>query len=156
MLAYFAYGANMSRAGMAARCPTAEPVGVAALDGWTFVITRAGYASIMPARGRSVYGVLWRLRPRDIAALDAYESVPSGLYRRRTLTVRCKGHTHAALVYLGTAGAFGRPRPGYLEAVIAAAREWRLPKRHIGMLERLLPSGLRAALPADVGELSSA
>ena len=78
---YFAYGSNMSRTLMSAHCPNAQALGCAVLDGWRFLVTTSGYASIMLAPGRQVHGVLWRLTPRDLAALNAYESVDSGLYR---------------------------------------------------------------------------
>ena len=49
-----------------------------------FVITPDGFGSIAPRAGAVVHGVLWRLTPRDLAAINAYESLDSGLYLRRT------------------------------------------------------------------------
>lgn len=89
MMLYFAYGSNMNRAGMAARCPGARALGVAKLTGWRFIIGIDGYASILRAPGGETIGILWRLGARDVAALNAYESLDSGLYSRRQLTVRC-------------------------------------------------------------------
>src|SRR5262249_52181728 len=85
---HFAYGSNMDRAAMRRRCPDASAVGVAWLDNWRFIVTRDGYASVVPAAGATVHGVLWRLTPRDLVAVNAYESVDSGLYVRRMLSVR--------------------------------------------------------------------
>ena len=42
-----------------------------------------------------------------------------------------------ALVYFARPGGEGRPKPGYVELVIAAAREWRLPEDHIVSLRGL-------------------
>src|ERR1700754_4961477 len=110
---HFAYGSNMSRVLMQRRCPTAAAIGVARLDGWRFIVTRDGYASITPAPGAAVQGVLWRLAPRDLAAVNAYESLDSGLYRRRMVGVVHGGQRVAALVYVGRERRAGRPRPGY-------------------------------------------
>src|SRR6266704_2877683 len=150
---HFAYGSNMSRPLMRGRCPTATALGTARLPGWRFVVTRDGYASIVPAPGAQVHGVLWRLCPRDLAALNAYESLDSGLYSRRVLAVRWNGRRAAALIYLARARPRGRPRPGYQEIIVAAARDWRLPDRYIEVLEQWVASGLRAARPAETGEI---
>jgi gamma-glutamylcyclotransferase (GGCT)/AIG2-like uncharacterized protein YtfP len=152
MTLYFAYGSNMSRALMRPRCPTARELGVAELAGHRFVITTDGYASILRAPGASVHGVLWRLGPRDLAALNAYESLASGLYRIETLPVRLGARRLAALVYVGRSRAPGLPRPGYLERVLAAAEELALPAAYRKSIARLLPSGLRASRAPDAGE----
>src|SRR5260370_17793671 len=89
MTLHFAYGSNMSRALMSARCPGAEAIGTATLSGWRFVINPEGFGSIAPQPGGCVHGVLWRLSARDLAAVNAYESIDSGLYLRRRLAVRC-------------------------------------------------------------------
>ena len=75
MTLHFAYGSNMSRALMAARCQGAAAVGIAVLSGWRFVINPEGFGSIALRPGGRVHGVLWRLSARDLAAINAYESV---------------------------------------------------------------------------------
>ena len=136
MILYFAYGANMDRPAMAKRCPQAKPLGIAMIDGYRFTIGSGGYACLARAPGKSVHGVLWRLTPRDLAALDAYESIDTGLYRRAFLPVRFGGRTSQALLYLGRRPGQSRPRRGYLQSVIAAARDWKLPPGYIARLER--------------------
>ena len=136
MTLYFAYGSNMSRAGMALRCPSACALGAATLPGWRFIIGADGYASIARAPGERVIGVLWRLAARDVAALNAYEGVDVGLYRQCRLMVRHQGRARSAMVYVACRGGEGRPRPGYLEEVIAAARAWMLPADYVAELAR--------------------
>src|SRR5262245_62220206 len=92
MALHFAYGSNMSRALMGARCRDAAAIGIAVLSGWRFVINPEGFGSIAPRPGGCVHGVLWRLSARDLAAINAYESVDSGLYLRRRLP-RSEEHT---------------------------------------------------------------
>lgn len=148
---YFAYGANMERGAMAKRCAAAQPLGAALLRGWRYVIAQ-GYGSVAPAAGMCVFGVLWRLTPRDLAALNAFESLDSGLYRRVMLTVEVGSQRVRALVYVGKRRGGGRPMPGYQERLVAAAQEWRLPERYVAELQRLAP-GYCAARPAETGEI---
>ena len=134
----------MSRAPMRARCPSADEVGVATLDGFRFFITADGYASVARAPGGRVHGLLWRLAPRDLAALNAYESLASGLYRTEVLPVRIAGRRAAALVYVARSRVPGVPRPGYLEVVRAAARDLDLPAAYREALARWTPAAQRA------------
>ena len=151
MTLYFAYGANMERAAMAKRCPAAQPRGPALLRGWRYVIVD-GYGSVAPAAGMNVFGVLWRLTPRDLSALNIFESLDSGLYRRAMLTVETGGQRVRALVYLGCRRGRRRPMPGYQERLVAAAQEWDLPERYVAELRRLVP-GYCGARPAETGEI---
>jgi gamma-glutamylcyclotransferase (GGCT)/AIG2-like uncharacterized protein YtfP len=137
---HFAYGSNMDRDAMRRRCPAAAVVSAARLDGWRFVITRDGYASVVSAPGSAVHGIVWRLGARDLAALNAYEALDSGLYRRRTLPVCIPSGHVSALVYVGRERREGRPHPGYQESVVAAARDVGLPETYVRALERWLPS----------------
>jgi hypothetical protein len=140
VILYFAYGSNMSRAVMGTHAPQAAPIGVAKLAHYRFVITPDGYASVAPWRTAHVYGVLWRLGPRDRVSLDAWENVTGGLYRARTLPVLQPGRRRMALVYLARPSpSGGQPRANYMELVIAAALEWHLPHVYTQSLRRWLP-----------------
>jgi cation transport regulator ChaC len=153
MTLYFAYGSNMSRALMRAHCPAAKEIGTGVLDGYRFVITADGYASVERSAGGAVRGVLWRLTPRDLAALNIYESLDTGLYHSRRLAVRHGRCRHNALVYVARPRGSGRPKPGYLELVIAAAREWDFPDDYVRELMRWAASGLSAARAISSGEI---
>jgi gamma-glutamylcyclotransferase (GGCT)/AIG2-like uncharacterized protein YtfP len=139
---YFAYGSNMHRPVMRRHAPAATPLGIAELPGHRFVITADGYASVEPAAGQSVHGVLWRITPRDRATLDAWENVAAGLYRAETVSVRRGDRPQPALIYFARPGPEGRPRHGYMELVIQAARQWKLPQAYIASLRdwRAMPS----------------
>jgi gamma-glutamylcyclotransferase (GGCT)/AIG2-like uncharacterized protein YtfP len=151
MTLYFAYGANMEREAMRARCPAAMALGPARLTNWRYVIA-GGYGSLAPAPGAAVFGVLWRLSPRDLAALNIFECLDSGLYRRTILTVQTGRERARALVYVGRSGGRRRPMPGYQERLVAAASAWHLPQRYIEELRRLAPA-YRGARPAETGEI---
>src|SRR5262245_43149213 len=153
MTLHFAYGSNMSRALMAARCAGAVPLGVAALAGWRFVIDPDGVGSIAPHPGALLRGVLWRVTLRDLVALNAYEGVDTALYLRRVLPVRLGARRMPALVYVARRSGTGRARPGYISLVVEAAREWSLPPAYIETLKRWSPSGWRGARAKDTGEV---
>jgi gamma-glutamylcyclotransferase (GGCT)/AIG2-like uncharacterized protein YtfP len=151
---HFAYGSNMDRAQMKRRCPGAVALGPARLADWRFTVTCDGYASIVPHPGVTVHGVLWHLTPRDLAAVNAYESLDSGLYRRRMLTVRAGGGSVQALVYVALARGAGRPRPGYQPLVVAAARAWSLPEAYVESLARFAPGSRGTARAVETGEVA--
>lgn len=150
---HFAYGSNMHRAVMRRHAPDAEPIGPAALADHRFVITADGYASVAPARRRTVHGVLWRITPRDRATLDMWENIAAGLYRAETVPVRAAGRGRPALLYVARPSRPGRrPKAGYMELVIAAARQWNLPQGYIASLRRWLPARPGAAGPRKLQE----
>jgi len=138
---------------MAARCPEGEAVGPAILEDYRFIIMSDGYASVEPKRGQDVHGVMWRLTPRDLSALDSYESLQSGLYRRVMVPVLFDRVRLNALVYLGHTSAEGRPKPGYMESVIDAAHEWGLPGNYIASLQRWTTSAWRSPARTEIGEI---
>ena len=112
---------------MAGRCPGAALLGVARLPGYRFVIARAGFAGLEPDPAAHVHGVLWDLTPADVAALDEYEGVPEGLYRRAMFSVA----GGPALVYVPADRERGTPEAGYLEGVVSAARHHGLPGDYV-------------------------
>lgn len=131
MTFHFAYGSNMSRAVMLRHAPDAEPIGVATLADHRFLITTHGHASVAPLVTRTVYGVLWRITPRDRVTLAAWENIAGGLYRAAILPVRQAGQRRPALVYLARSQVEAPPQAGYMDVVVAAALEWQLPLPYI-------------------------
>jgi hypothetical protein len=153
---YFAYGSNMDRAGMAARCPGSSVIGPARLARHRLIITREGYASVARDPRRAVWGVLWDLALADVPALDRYESVASRLYVKINQPVLTASGPKRALVYVARSAEPGRPRPGYLEGVIAAAQAAGLPADYVRDLAGWLPAAAAAARPRGPSPASSA
>ena len=132
---YFAYGSNMDVQQMAARCPDAVVVGTASLPGPRFLINTHGVATVVPSEGTVVHGVLWQISTTDEASLDHYEGVAAGFYRKVITRVRLDdGNAADALIYVARDDKPGRASPGYLERVLDAARDHRLPATHIAAL----------------------
>jgi gamma-glutamylcyclotransferase (GGCT)/AIG2-like uncharacterized protein YtfP len=143
----FAYGSNMERAAMARRCPASRPLGPARLMRHRFVILPQGYGSVVPDLHGTVHGVLWAVGLADMRSLDRYENVAAGLYRKTVHPVlKAGGGTARAILFIGH-GEGGRPQPSYMEAIVAAARDWALPESYIRELEKHLPHALAAVRP---------
>jgi gamma-glutamylcyclotransferase (GGCT)/AIG2-like uncharacterized protein YtfP len=133
---YFAYGSNMDPKHMAKLCPQAEALGLARLDHHRFFIAHGGYGSVAPKRGAVVHGVVWRISARDRVALDAYEAIGDGLYQHATVPVHLGDKLLRALIYVANDPRPARPSPQYREAVLMAARHWKLPDDYARALER--------------------
>jgi len=59
----------------------------------------------------------------------------------------------AALVYIARPRGEGRPKPGYLDLVITAARDWGLPDGYVRMLERWAHGGFKGEWARESGEI---
>ena len=93
---YFAYGSNLSPEQMTDRCSedpdleSMDPIAIARLDGWKWIICERGYANVVPAvvsGGQAtsnvggkvsdhddvVYGLIYDLSPGAESVLDGYE-----------------------------------------------------------------------------------
>jgi AIG2-like family len=130
---YFAYGANMDVAAMAVRCPQSKVIGLARLPRHRVIISSDGYANVVRDPRMTTHGLLWDLALSDVSTLDRFEDVPR-LYAKVSQPVLTEAGIRRALVYVGRATRAGRPRPGYLDAVVAAATAIGLPKPHIAHL----------------------
>lgn len=150
---YFAYGSNMDRAAMAQRCPASKVVGPGRLVRHRFLISRDGYASVARDPGGTVWGLLWELALADVAALDRYESLATGLYTKVIQPILVAQGPRRAMVYIGRGQKPGSPRSGYMEGVVKAAEEAGLPQDHIQELRRWLPGTSRPPEPVEIPKI---
>jgi hypothetical protein len=142
---YFAYGSNMDVKAMAERCPRSTPLGAARLARHRFFIMDSGWASVCADPRRDVHGLLWDLALSDVRELDKYEEIHSGLYKKITQPVlRGGGASARALVYVGGSLKSGAAQPGYMEDLVAAAREWSFPETYLRELQSFVPAHTRA------------
>lgn len=131
---YFAYGSNLSRAQMAERCPAALPLAPYALGGHRLAFVgqgsrrwgRGGVATVIPQPGSSVPGSLWLLTPECEAALDGFEGVADGRYRKDEQLMQHDGNP--VLVYIATEqyGAENKPNRRYLDVILEGYANWQL------------------------------
>lgn len=146
---YFAYGSNMDRVEMARRCPGSKPAGVGRLMRHRFFIFDEGYASVIRDPHRTVWGLVWDLALADVAALDRYESLSTGLYTKVVQPIVTEKGPRRAVVYVARSVKPGAPKPGYMEGVIEAAVEAGLPQDYIQGLGRWLPNAQGSAQPVE-------
>jgi hypothetical protein len=131
----------MSSAELRAWCPSHRVLGPAELPDHRLAFLRrsirwgAGVVDIVPAPGRSVWGVLYDL-PVGPGELDAKEGAGFA-YRRREVDVLGDDSSFAAFAYevIEKEPAEVRPRPDYVELLVTGAREHGLPADYIAELE---------------------
>lgn len=118
---YIAYGSNLNLPQMAFRCPTAKVIGVSEIKDYELLFRggrRGAVATVEPLKDSSVPVLLWKLRDRDLQALDHYEGYPS-FYRKEILPVELKGKAVPAMVYIMNDGhPFGAPSDYYLNTIL--------------------------------------
>jgi len=143
-LVYFAYGSNMLRERLDARCPNVRLLGNAVLDGHRLTFDQfshvdgSGKGGIVPAPGERVPGVLWTLPPGDLPALDLAESAGRGYERAGVTVTRAGGGAVEAITYrpIDLRGDL-RPWDWYLALVVAGAEQQGLPGDYVGRLREV-------------------
>lgn len=132
---YFAYGSNMDAVQMKKRCKGALLEATGILEGFRFVINSRGVASIVADDKASVQGLVWSLTDADLTNLDKYEGVQEGYYSRTKAKVLTGKDLVTAWIYVAADISRGRPRPGYLERIVTAARAAGLSDEYVHQLE---------------------
>ena len=140
---YFAYGSNLWREQMRARCPGHVEMGTGVLKGYRWIISARGYANVVPSPPDVVYGKVYRLSAADEESLDRYEGVAIGAYRKEMLTVETDGRDRSCLVYVDPVEEEGTPREEYVERLNKGIADARLPPAYVELyLREFVPSRL--------------
>jgi gamma-glutamylcyclotransferase (GGCT)/AIG2-like uncharacterized protein YtfP len=91
---YAAYGSNMDPAQMARRCPHSPQQGTGWLQNWRLTFGggaslgwEGALATVVEDEGHQVFVVLYELSEADEAALDQWDGVTLGYYRRAKVRV---------------------------------------------------------------------
>lgn len=128
----FAYGSNLDPRLMASRCAgDCTRVGAGTLRDYRLAFEgyapRAGtvppfvpavFATVRPAPGAVVHGIVYEVGKRGLQQLDRCEGVPT-LYLRETVTVElATGATVEACTYLHQGGHRGPPDARYLDGIL--------------------------------------
>ena len=121
---YWAYGSNLNLHRMRIRCPQARPYSPLIIDDGLLLFR--GVADVEFNRGGKVAGGLWRITPQCIQALDRYEGVSIGLYRKKYLRIRAEGQEHRVLYYQMTIGGVMPPSESYLDTIVQGYRDFEL------------------------------
>jgi cation transport regulator ChaC len=128
---YFAYGSNLDGRQMRARCAGAEAEATAILPNHALAFGGFSHrwggavATIVPARGAQVEGLLYRLPPKEIFTLDRYEGCPTSYQRLAKMVTDEHGRRRRAEVYVQPRGGLGlwAPPPRYTQVIRRAYRQ---------------------------------
>jgi len=143
---YFAYASNMNRGQMAQRAGALAEEKNARLDNYElnfYKIARGGTgtANIVPAEGKAVYGVLYRVTEQQLKALDRFEGVPEHYRRSEVAVLDAEAKKVGAQVYLARKVRKGlKPDRLYLQKIIEGAEEHGLPADYIERLKGIVPA----------------
>ena len=124
---YAAYGSNMSPAQMAERCPHSPQQGTGWLEGWrlTFGGADIGWegalATVVEDADERVFVVLYELSEGDERALDRWDGVTIGYYRKLKVRVATLEGDILAWLYVLNDYEGGLPSARYLGIVADAA-----------------------------------
>ncbi len=152
---YFAYGSNLLRERLLARCSGIELSGLATLPDHCMTFSKPstdGSAKCTYARddGGSVLGALWHVPESDLAALDQIEGVGYGYGRYTVTVIDPSGDATEAVTYRGDDhDASLKPYDWYLALVIAGAMQRGLPASFIQSLQ-----SVPFAVDVDLGRAS--
>ena len=142
-LRVFSYGSNMLTRRLRERTPSATPIGVGRLNGYSLCWHKrsrkdhSGKCDVVATGIESdcVLGVLFELNAADKPALDGFEGLGHG-YDEKSVEILVDGTPVAATVYCATdIDKSLRPYDWYKALVVAGAREHRLPAEYIHALE---------------------
>jgi cation transport regulator ChaC len=145
-LPYFAYGSNLNPRQMAERCPGHRVIARAVLP--DHALRFRGYgrdwagavATVEPAEGSVVRGVLFELTPAHYATLDEYEGydgpgAATNLYERVVRTVvREDGVAVRTLTYAMVPAEEGLPSRRYRDAILEGMLHHHIAKESIESL----------------------
>lgn len=126
MTLYFAYGSNLNIEQMLRRCPRAKPLSKMMLRDSALVFR--GVADSIFEKGSTCPGGLWKITPACERALDVYEGIASGLYRKEyvTLDAPVDGERQMMLYVMNSDGIMP-PSQGYLNTIIEGYKDFGLP-----------------------------
>lgn len=130
---YFAYGDDLARDAFLRVCPGAEWFGPARMEGHRLVFTAEGRANVKAESGSTVWGALWMVPAALLPSLDS--AAGEGFARATRRIVSPAGPRTEATVYLSKAPVAPLGDRSRLEALLAAAKENRLPEAYMGELQ---------------------
>ncbi len=145
---YFAYGSNLCLTQMYRRCNGARAIRykdtgrLATIELPDHQLEFFLHADVQVKLGASVIGGLFSVTHADLVALDRYEGVGSGYYRRaRQSFVDAEDDRHEFIFYemMGHASKNGAPMQNYYDVCLEGYREWDIPTTQLEeALERSL------------------
>lgn len=127
---YAAYGSNMHLGQMAYRCPYSRVVGKGMIKNYKLKFSY--HADIVPSEGDCVPVVLWEVPEVDFYALDRYEGVSGGYYKRVNLPVSTSRGLKNAIVYVMCGQHdFQMPSENYYQIIKTGYEDNKISRRYL-------------------------
>ncbi|KIW94227.1 uncharacterized protein Z519_05543 [Cladophialophora bantiana CBS 173.52] len=148
---YFGFASNLSPRTLQQRCPGSLYVGLAALEGWKFIIAESGFGNIVPTGDCDdvVYGTLHFLTAQHEAALDKSEEIDWWHVKRKVKVRRIELDSQGKVVEPAATG--GGEQYGQVEATTYVDVERTTPgimsKEYIVFIRKAIEDGLRCGVP---------
>lgn len=143
---YLAYGSNLNVEQMMKRCPRALKVGKTTIPNMRLVFR--GYADIEASAGDKVHVGVWHVTSDCERALDRYEGVRVGLYRKEYLPIRIKRGDDVteerALVYVMNDTRYSDPDNWYFACCKRGYQDFDMPVSAIEAARKLTKRLLNA------------
>ncbi|HLK01149.1 MAG TPA: gamma-glutamylcyclotransferase [Streptosporangiaceae bacterium] len=146
MALYAAYGSNMDPAQMLERCPHSPQRGSGWLEGWrlTFGGEDIGWdgamTTVVESPGDRVFVVVYDVSPTDEKALDSWDGVTLGYYRRLKVRVATLDGSVLAWLYVLNFWEGGLPSARHIGILADAAEKAGAPADYVADL-RSRPCG---------------
>ncbi|MDQ1697297.1 MAG: hypothetical protein QOJ03_2650 [Frankiaceae bacterium] len=140
MALYAAYGTNLDADQMRERCPHSPSRGSGWLVGWrlTFGGEDMGWegalATVVEDPGDQVFVMVYDVPTQDEAALDRWESAPTGLYRKIRVRVQTLHGDELCWLYVLDGYEGGLPSARYLGLMADAAEAAGAPADYVNDL----------------------
>ena len=133
----FFYGSFMSRDVLAKADVHPTERQRARLDGWSLKI--APRATLVPAAGDHVYGILAQLTHAEIDKLYTKDWFGFGTYLPEAVMVtNAEARQSAAICYIAWRVEGGKPTEEYIGKMVSVAREYSFPEEYIGHIQSFL------------------
>ena len=140
MTLYAAYGPNMDPRKMSARCPHSPLQGTGWLQGYRLTFGGEEYgwdgalATVVEDHLDQVFVAVFDVTDEDIAVLDDWESVSTGLYLKTRVRVATMNGEQVAWTYVLAAYEGGLPSASYLGILADAAEAADAPTDYVARL----------------------
>jgi cation transport regulator ChaC len=139
---YFAYGSNLNRAVMESRAGRVLEAQVGRLENYELLFNKkvrggSGEANIQPARGKTVYGALYKVTDSALRILDRATGAPVHYRRIEVGALDQNGNKVNAQVYIASKVEKGlRPASQYLQTILDGAAQFALPEEYIALIKK--------------------
>ncbi|PPJ58517.1 hypothetical protein CBER1_07161 [Cercospora berteroae] len=175
---YFGYGSNLWLHQMRQRCPTSKYLGIARLKGYKWIIYDRGYVNIVELSeeekmvandkhdySKEVWGLVYRLEPKDERRLDVNEGVAHGAYSKEWIECEFWTTSSERAVREDTAHSLsyvdeGRPdtskKPGKADMLVYInrenVREGKIKEEYVYRMNKGIGDAVKEGVPKEYVE----